>query len=113
MYSWSFGKPLEREISLLNAFPVIVGSLELSQLLLEKLHTEDEHLGILSVVHVAHTQCFWSDIQNRECSPLKYDTRGEFLFGEIVEDILPECDKELVMFVRILSVQFFDDHYNA
>ena len=35
MYSWKFGKPLEREISVPNAFPVIVGFLGLSELLLE------------------------------------------------------------------------------
>lgn len=42
-------------MSVPNAFSVIVGSLELSQLLLEKLHKKNDDLGILSTIHVAHT----------------------------------------------------------
>ena len=91
MYSWTFGKPLEREISVPNAFPVIVGSLELCELLLEKLHTKDENLGILSTVHVAHTvSVFGQTYRTGSVVPLKYDTRGECQFGEIIH-ILPEC----------------------
>ena len=113
MYSWKFGKPLEREISVPNAFPVIVGSLGLSELLLEKLHIKDENLDILSTVHVAHTvSVFGQTYRTGSVVPLKYDLRGECQFGEIIH-ILPECDKELFMFVQILSVQFFDNHYYA
>lgn len=56
-------------------------------------------------------------LQNVKCSPqtrsfpstANYDTRGDRVFGEI-----EECEKEEVwMFVRILSVEYFDDHYYA
>lgn len=114
MYSWKLGKPLEREISVPNAFPVIVRSLELSELLLEKLHTKNEDLGILSTIQDAHTvHAFCQAYRTGSVVSLNCDTRGERLFGEIVH-ILPECEKEeVLMFVRILSVECFDDHYYA
>ena len=55
---------------------------------------------------------FGQTYQTGSVVPLKYDLRGECQFGEIIH-ILPECDKELFMFVQILSVQFFDNHYYA
>ena len=55
MYSCKFGTPPEREISVPNAFPTIVGSLELSELVHEMLHTKNAELSILSTIHVAQT----------------------------------------------------------
>ena len=70
------------------------------------LHIKNENLDILSTVHVAHTvSVFGQTYRTGSVVPLKYDLRGECQFGEIIH-ILPECDKELFMFVQILSVQF-------
>ena len=51
MYSWKFGMLLEKEISVPNAFIISVGSLELSELVLEKLYAKNADLGILSSIH--------------------------------------------------------------
>lgn len=45
--------------------------------------------------------------------PLKVDNNGEPLFGEIIH-IIPQADNvSILMFVRILTVKYFDEHLYA
>ena len=45
--------------------------------------------------------------------PLKVDNNGEPSFGEIIH-IIPQADNvSILMFVRILTVKFFDEHLYA
>lgn len=68
--------------------------------------TKNADLGILSTIHVAHAVSVFGQTYQTM-------TRDERLFGEIVH-IFPECEKkEVLLFVRVLSVVCFDDHYYA
>lgn len=45
--------------------------------------------------------------------PLKIDCEGEPVFGENIH-IIPQADNvSILMFVRILKVKYFDDHFYA
>lgn len=45
--------------------------------------------------------------------PLKADNKGEPLFGEIIHIIPQTDDMSILMFIRILTVKYFDDHFYA
>ncbi len=83
MFNWKFSDPLTEKVTVSNAFPVIVGSSENSDLLLGQTYRTGAVLA------------------------LNYDLRGEQLFGEIVH-MVPNCEKEEVL--RIETVKYFDGH---
>lgn len=86
-----------------NAFPVMVGSLEISDLVIENLKALRCDISTCSTIHVAHSVCWLDQTYKTGCVlALNCDLRGECLFGEIVH-MVPNCEKEEVLiFIRIL-----------
>lgn len=94
-----------------NAFPVMVGSLEKSDLFSENLKALGYDIGTCSTIHVAHSVCVFGQTYRTGCVlALNCDLRGECLFGEIVH-MVPNCEKEEVLIcLTVLTVKYFDDH---
>ncbi|MED6240353.1 hypothetical protein ATANTOWER_019764 [Ataeniobius toweri] len=69
MYSWKLGNPLDKETLVSNAFPVMVGSLEHRQLLIEKLQSENEDIGMSSTIHVANAIRVFGQTYKTDCCP--------------------------------------------
>lgn len=85
--------------------------MEKSDLFIENLKALGYDIGTCSTIHVAHSVCVLGQTYKTGCVlALNCDLRGERLFGEIVH-IVPNCEKEEVqIFLRILTVKYFDDH---
>ncbi|KAK5610977.1 hypothetical protein CRENBAI_023660 [Crenichthys baileyi] len=72
------GHLLGNETLVSNAFPVMVGSLEHSQLLIEKLQSENDDIGISSTIHVANAiRVFGQTYKTGTVVPLNYELRGK------------------------------------
>lgn len=67
-----------------------------------------------SSVYVAHTVSVHEQAYRTGCVlPLTIDNNGELVFGETI-NIIPQADNvSILMFVRILTVKFFDEHLYA
>ena len=111
MFHWKFSDPLTNQITVPNSFPLIIGSLEKCDLIIENLKALGYDIGICSTIHVAHSVGVLGQTYRTGCVlALNRDLRGERLFGEIIH-MFPNCEKEEVfIFIQILSVKFFDDH---
>ena len=89
----------------------MVESLKKSDLLIENLKALGYDVGTCNTIHVAHSVCWLGQTYKTGCVlALNSDARGERLFGDIVH-MVPNCEKEDVLcFLRILTVKYFDEH---
>lgn len=112
MYNWKFGNPLIKKMTVSNSFAVMVGSLKKCDLLIQNLNALGHDVSTCSIIHVAHS-VFYFGHTYRTGSVLvlkNYDLRGECLFGEIVHIVLNSEKEEVLCFLRILTVVYFDYH---
>ncbi|KAA0712534.1 hypothetical protein E1301_Tti019070 [Triplophysa tibetana] len=113
MYHWKLSSPLNFEMTVPNAFPVMIASLYKGDKLLDKLKTDShfETLTYTSSIHVTNNINFLGTSYRTGCIlSLKADERGEPLFGEVIH-IIPKNESEYaLMFLRVLKVQYFDEH---
>lgn len=113
MYHWKLSSPMNFEMTVPNAFPVIIASLYKCENLLDKLKTYShfETLTYTSSIHVSNNINFMGTTYRTGCIlPLKADERGEPLFGEVIH-IIPQIERECAfMFLRVLRVNYFDEH---
>ncbi len=107
MHCWKFGEPLIHKISVPNAYPIVVHSLEYGEKIIEKLSS----FGVTETVHVSHSVIF-SGHTYRTGSILMLPTyEQESVFGEVVH-LFPMLDKNVLLaFLRILNVKYFDDQF--
>ncbi|KAL7397849.1 hypothetical protein ABVT39_000670 [Epinephelus coioides] len=92
-----------------------ISSLKKADVVLDNLRStyDDDDLTLNSSVYVAHTVSVLGQTYRTSCVlPLKVDNNGEPLFGEIIH-IIPQADVSILMFVRILTVTYFDEHFYA
>lgn len=106
---------LSKKIDVTNAFLVSVGSLKKADFLLDNLRlTLETDLSVTSTIFVSHSvDVYGQTYRTGSILPLRTDHREEPLFGEVIH-ILPQAVNEsILMFVRILKVKYFDDHFYA
>ncbi len=114
MYTWKFGDPLKRHVTMTNTLQVAVGSLVKCDMFIEKMAAFGHDLNILSMVSVANCVSVFGHSYRPSCVlSLRCDLDKECLFGETVY-IVPFCDREEVLvFLRILTVKYFNDHLHT
>lgn len=102
-------------ICLTNAYPISVGSLEKADVILDTLRlTSGRDLSLTRTIFVSHSvDVFGQTYRTGSILPLRKDYRGDPLFGEVLH-IFPQIENEsILMFVEILNVKFFDEHFYA
>ncbi|KAI7806187.1 hypothetical protein IRJ41_001778 [Triplophysa rosa] len=79
------------------------------EITVEELH---EMITYTSSIHVSNNINFLGTTYRTGCIlPLKTDERGEPLFGEVIH-IIPQIESECAfMFLRVLRVKYFDEHF--
>lgn len=114
MYSFKLSDPFCQKIDVTNAYLVTISSLKKAEVILENLKSIHDDYTLNSTVYVAHSvSVFGQTYKTGAVLPLKMDIKGEPLFGEIIH-IIPQTDTESVLlFVRIITVKYFDEHFYA
>lgn len=115
MYHYKHSDNLAKKMDVPNAYLVSVGSLKKADVLLDNLRlTLEQDLSLTSTVFVSHSiDVYGQSYRTGSVLTLRRDFREEPLFGEVIH-ILPQSVNESVfVFVRILKVSFFDDHFYA
>ncbi len=112
MYNFKLGDPFSVKMSVTNAYPVTISSLKQSDAVLDNLRSTSDDLTLNSTAYVTHTvSVHGHTYRTGSVLPLKIDCKGEPVFGEIIH-IIPQADNvSILMFVRILKVKYFDDHF--
>ncbi|XP_052003744.1 uncharacterized protein LOC127658461 [Xyrauchen texanus] len=115
MYSFKLGDPFSEKMIVTNSYPVTIGSLKKADVVLENLKSaKDFEYTLNCAVYVTHAvSVFGQTYRTGSVMPLKADDKGEPLFGEIIHIIPQTDDMSILMFVRILTVKYFDDHFYA
>lgn len=86
MYNFKLCDPFPEKIGVTNAYPVTIGSLKKSDVVLDNLRsTCDDDFTLNSTVYVAHTvSVLGQTCRTGSVLPLNVGNKGEPMFGEII-----------------------------
>lgn len=111
MHCWRFGQPLDNQMCVPNAFPVILRSLPKSDQLIDILRLKLNHFS--ETMSISHTVSVWGQTYRTGTLVVIEKKCNELVFGEIVH-LFPQVDNgTLLAFVNVVHVDFFDDHFYA
>nr|XP_054597976.1 uncharacterized protein LOC129152226 isoform X1 [Nothobranchius furzeri] len=114
MYSFKLSDPFSQKIDVTNTCLVTISSLEKAEVILDNLRTIHHDLTLNSSVYVTHTVgVLGQTYKTGTVLTLKVNNKGDPLFGEII-CIMPQTDTGSVMiFVKIITVKYSDEHFYA
>ena len=80
-------------------------------MLIENLIALGHDVSTCGIIHVAHSVfCLGHTYKTGSVLVLNRDIRGERLFGEIVHMVMNSENEEVLCFLRVLTVVYFDEH---